>query len=302
MSSDLQAQPVNMHRRSIRDARFIALLMSPTIILVGAVSLFPMAYAIYVSLHTTRYLEIGSFIGLGNFVALFRDPSTVQGVIVTLKYVLGSLTLALSLGMLLATILNRPLRFISVFRTLVLLPWILSQVVVAMLWAWVLEPSFGPVNYILREVGLGKVFFLALPNMAPLTLIGTNVWMSFPLPTVLLLAALQTVPPELYEAARIDGANAWQCFTRITLPLILSTFLVAMITLTLFYFNMVTLILVLTGGGPLQMTEVVSLRAYYEAFSNFRMGHATALGVTILFCNGIFSIAYLGIIKREAAF
>lgn len=283
----------------MRKGSFVALLLSPALLLVGLVSFYPMAHAVYVSFHKTRYLELEAFAALDNFTALARDPGVVRSVSVTLKYVLGSLGLALSLGMLLALTLNRPLRFGGLFRTIVLLPWVLSQVVTALLWTWLLEPSYGPVNYLLNEMGIGKVFFLASPMAALPTLIWTNVWASYPLATVLILAALQTVPLELYEAARIDGAGAWDRFTRITLPLISSTVLVAAIVLTLFYFNMVTLILVLTGGGPLERTETLGLRVFYEAFQNFRVGRATALAVVILLCNVVFSVTYVKILRRE---
>jgi ABC-type sugar transport system permease subunit len=117
------------------------------------------------------------------------------------------------------------------------------------------------------------------------TLILTNVWRSFPYPMLLLLAALQTVPDEMHEAARVDGANAWQGFWRITLPLIRNTLLITIIMLSLHYFNMITLPFILTGGGPVGVTDVLSLRVYREAFSFYHMGLASAVAVYIFIFN-----------------
>jgi len=126
--------------------------------------------------------------------------------------------IALPLGMILALMLNYDIRFRVVFRTLIIVPWIVSQIVTALLWGWLLNPQFGPVNYFVREWFGAPFDFLGQTSSAMPTLIMTNVWRSFPYPMLLLLAALQTVPEEFYEAAKVDGATAVQRFWKITLP------------------------------------------------------------------------------------
>jgi multiple sugar transport system permease protein len=279
----------------------ISLLIAPTLALITGVSLYPMFYAFNVSVHTTRYLQIGDFVGFQNFISLFQNPLIHQVFQVTLKYVLGSLLCTMPLALLLAVILNRPLRFIQIFRVLILLPWVFSEVTAGMLWSWVLNPSFGPVNYILSQMGFDKILFLGSPETALPTVMFINIWWSYALPTVLILAALQTVSPELYEAARIDGANPWAIFKHVTFPLISPTVVVAAIQLTLIYFNKLTLALVLTGGGPLQKTMTLSLQTYMEAFQNYRMNMASSLGIIILLCNILFSVSYVSSIRKEAA-
>jgi len=285
----------------MKKGMLISLLIAPTLALVIGVSLYPMFYAFNVSVHNTHYLQIGDFVGFQNFITLFRDPAIIQIFTVTLKYVLGSLCCAIPLALLLAIILNRSLRFIQVFRVLVLLPWVFSEVTAGMLWSWVLNPSFGPINYLLAKMGLSKVLFLGSAATALPTVMFINIWWSYALPTVLILAALQTIPPELHEAARIDGAGSWAIFKHVTFPLIAPTVVVAAIQLTLIYFNKLTLVLVLTGGGPLRETMILSLQTYMEAFQNYRMNMATSLGIIIFLCNIIFSISYVSAIKREAA-
>lgn len=277
----------------------IALLLAPTVLIVTGIAVTPMLYAIYVSLHGARYLVIDDFVGFSNYLRLLRDPQTIAALATTLKYVFGSLIIVIPFAFILASVLNRPIRFIPVFRTIVLLPWILSEVVVAMLWAWILSASFGPVNYLLVSLGLERVRFFSTPELALPTVILINTWWSYALPTVLLLAGLQTVPHELYESAKVDGANLWVVVTKITLPIISTTLLITIILVTLLYFNRLTIILVLTGGGPLRATETLALRTYLEGFQSFRMGLSASLGVLIFLCNLAFSMGYIRVIRRD---
>jgi len=187
-------------------------------------------------------------------------------VLISIKYVLGSLLGAVPLGLLLAIVLNQRLPLAAWFRTLCALPWVISQTVTALLWIWLLDPSFGPVNYLLDQAGVGRLNFIANEATALPVLVTVNVWMSYPFAMILFLAGLQTIPDELYEAARIDGASRLGEFLNVTLPLLRSTFLATCVMLTLYYFTMVTLIFIFTGGGPVGSTEVLSLRVFNETF------------------------------------
>src|SRR3990170_4101713 len=185
---------------------------------------------------------------MDNFSALFRDPAFLRSLSTSGTYVLSSLALAIPLGLGLAVLLTQPVRGRVVFRTLIILPWVISQTVTALLWLWLLNYDFGPVNFLVRAVGGGAVDFLD-PDWALPTLVLVNVWRSYPFPTIMFLAALQTVPRELYEAVWIDGGSPAAAFRWVTLPWIRSTVLIALIAMTIEYFNMVTLIYVVTGGG-----------------------------------------------------
>jgi ABC-type sugar transport system permease subunit len=135
---------------------------------------------------------------------------------------------------------------------------------------------------------------LALP-----ILILVNTWMTYPLPTVLFLAALQAVPRELYESARIDGCGGWASFWRVTLPYLQTTIVTTAIMLTLQFFNMVTLIYVMTGGGPLGLTQTLSLRVFLDGFFNFRVAGAAAVGMVIFVLNIVFSLSYIRVLRRS---
>ena len=204
--------------------------------------------------------------------------------------------------MIFALMLNRPIRFRAAFRTTLIVPWTLSQSVTAMLWLWLLNPSYGPVKFALDQAGLPVTGFLSNPDWALPIVCLVNTWMSFPLPTVLFLAALQTVPKELYEAARVDGASAWTVFWRVTLPFIKSTVMTTAIMVTLQFFNIVTLIYVMTGGGPLGTTQTLSLRVFLDGFFNFKVASAAAVGMVIFFLNIAFSFAYIRVLRQKAMY
>jgi multiple sugar transport system permease protein len=276
------------------------LFMLPAILVAGAVSLYPIAYAFFLSLFRTRYLERLAFIGLGNYRQLFADPAFRQNLMHSLTYVFGSLIVVLPFSLGVAILLNQPVKYRAVFRALIILPWVVSQTIIALLWGWLLNPDFGPGMYALERLGAGKVSVFTDTRFALPTLIGVNVWGSYPMAVILLLAALQTIPKELKEAARVDGTSRWQHFAHITLPLVQPTLLVATIMLTLLYFNMVTLVLILTGGGPLGATEVLSLRALKEGFDFWHVGYAATLGIAIFFFNVVFSLLYIRLLRQEA--
>jgi multiple sugar transport system permease protein len=273
--------------------------MLPAVSLIAVMSIYPIASAAYISLFKTRYLEIVAFIGLGNYRRLLTDPTTWHNLSLSLVYVFGSLAVVLPFGLAVAMLLNQEIRLRSFFRTVIILPWVVSQTIMALLWGWLLNPDLGPVSYLAEVLGLGKISLLSNPHLALGTLIGVNVWGSYPMAAIMLLAALQTIPAELTDAARVDGVSAWQHFEHITLPLIRPTLLVVTILLSLLYFNMVTLVFILTAGGPVGATEVLSLRTFNEAFQYWHVGYASSLGMLIFAFNVMFSLLYIRVLRQE---
>lgn len=273
-------------------------LILPSILVVAVVSIFPIAYALNLSVHETRYMEIGEFIGLSHFVDIFTSPEGLGEVGRSLVYVIGSLVIAVPLSLALASLLNQPVKFRRVFRVLILMPWVISQTVAALLWKWLVNPDYGPLG--LGSIpGIGRLDFLANPTLAMLLLIVVNVWISYPLATILCLASLQTIPEELREAAEVDGAGPFQRFMKVTLPLMKPTLFVVVIQLTLLYFNMVTLVYTLTGGGPLNGTKLLSLAAFQQSFEFFNLGLGAAYSVVLFVFNIIFGAAYIRLIRSE---
>ncbi|HTU01454.1 MAG TPA: sugar ABC transporter permease [Candidatus Sulfotelmatobacter sp.] len=273
--------------------------MAPAILLVLGVSFYPALFAIRRSFYATRYMELGRFIGLEHYVRFLGRGAGWQSIGNSLTYTAASLCLALPLGFLLALILHRPLPCRAVIRTILILPWIVSQTIVALLWGWLLNPNYGPVSYLAGAWSAWRLDVFGTPEWAMAGVVLANVWQSYAFPMVLLLAALQTIPAEVVEAARVDGASPWAAFWRITLPLVRPTLLITAIMLTLHYFNMVTLIFTLTGGGPGGATETLSVRVFNEAFVFHNLGFASMVGVIIFFLNAAFSLSYIRVLQRE---
>jgi multiple sugar transport system permease protein len=272
----------------------------PALVLVVGISFLPLAYALVQSVYKSDYLELGTFAGSHNYAEFLLGPDALSSIRASFAFVLGTIIVSTPLGVGFALLLNQPIRFRSCFRTILILPWLVSALVGALLWSWLLNPSFSPAMQVLESL-----FEIRLPN--PLTsftwsmpaLIVAHSWSSYPMIMVFMLAALQTVPNELIEAAHVDGANAWQRFVHVTLPYVKSTLFVSLVLTTLNTFNHVTMILVMTGGGPIGATETMSLRVFLEAFKYYRMGTASA-GAVVIFCiNIIFALVYARILRQQ---
>ena len=279
--------------------QFPYMLVLPAVAMAVAVSFYPILYAIDLSVHDTRFLEKGRFIGGDHFTRFFSEPKGWENLRNSVVLVLWSLALAMPIGLGLALLLNLQIRFRWFFRMILIVPWVISPIITAMLWSWILNPQYGIIRFATDALGYPAVDLLGTIDTAMATVIGINVWRSFPFAMLLLLAALQTVPSVLIEAARIDGANAWHRFWYITFPNIRSTILVVSIMLSLSYFNHIDLPFILTGGGPLGATEILSLRVYLEAFEFNRMGFGSAIAIIVFIVNIVLSLIYIRILRGE---
>lgn len=274
------------------------LLVFPSLFLVGFIIFYPMGYAIFFSFHRSDFLNIGEWVGLKHFISLVQDPEGQNSILKSFIYTGGSMATCIPFGFLLAILLNQNIKFRSVFRTVIVLPWVVAEIISAYLWQWAVDPFYGSFTYLVSLLGFGRVNFFGSKLAMP-TLILVNVWRSYPFVAILLLAGLQAIPGLLYEAAKIDGASSWQCFIHITLPLIAPTLMIVCILRSLVFFNMVTLVFILTQGGPGGATETLSMRLWREGFINFHFGIASGISVVIFFFNIVFSIAYILLLRRQ---
>jgi multiple sugar transport system permease protein len=286
--------------RVTRTNLFPYLSIAPAVVLVAAVSLLPLLYAIVQSFYKSDYLKLGEFVGLGNYAEFLFGPDALPRIWASVYFVLGTILLSGPIGLGLALLLNQPIRFRAWFRTILIIPWLVSALVTGLLWAWLFDPNFSPVmqgvetGFGIELPGLLTSFELSMP-----ALIVAHSWACYPMIMVFSLAALQTVPTDLLEAARIDGANALQRFFYVSFPYIKSSILVALVLTTLNSFNHVTMILVMTGGGPVGTTETMALRVFLEGFKFYRMGTATAGAVAIFAVNVLFAILYARVLREQ---
>lgn len=287
-------------RRGNRLARILPLL--PAILLLLAFMAGPIAYALYGSL-TNRSMTgpraaNPQFIGLDNYAELFTSPDFWMSLWLTVVFVLASAVIGQNvLGMLLAVLLRsavKPLR--SIVGGLVVLAWVLPEIVAAFaLYAFFSKD--GTLNVMLGWVGLGGTAWLYYFPM--LAVILANIWRGTAFSMMVYNAALAEVPPELTEAAEIDGANAWRRFTRVTLPFIRRSISTNLLLTTLQTLGVFTLIWVMTGGGPGIQSSTLPVLAYQEAFKFAQVGYGTAIAVVTLLIGAVFSIAYIKILKPE---
>ncbi len=288
---------------TIQDSRANRLLvwafLSPTFVLILFVTAIPIGIAIFTSLHATDYAQIEEFVGLAHYRDILLSPDGWLRIGNSIRYVVLSLLLVIPLGIISATLLNRSILMRAALRTAAIIPWILSQTVAALLWRWMLNANFGPVVFVLSELTGRRIDFFNTEVMARFTVTLANVWYSFPVALLLTLAALQTIPQELYEAGRVDGASDTRMFGMITIPLIMPTVLTTTVLLSMEYFNMVTLIYVMTSGGPFNATETMSVAAFKQGFDYWNIDRGSAYSVLIFLLNILFSLVYVRVLKRR---
>jgi multiple sugar transport system permease protein len=276
------------------------LLIVPSLILILAVVIYPVASGILLSFREMRLTrpDLGtSFVGLQHYADMMSDRVFLVSLKNTLVWVVVGTTTQFALGLLTALALNRPLPGMRIARILVLLPWIMPSVVAGHMWALMLDSRLGVINDILVRLGILTEYkaWFADPNTALMTVLVVSLWGAFPFFTLLLLAGLQGIPDDLYEAAAVDGANYWLQFRHITLPLLTPIIVAAVILRVIGLVNAPDLLIVLTGGGPGHATQVLSLYAFQKAYSEFNFGYAGAISVFMLLLLMLFTVLYVRI-------
>lgn len=263
--------------RSLKNAGWVLFFLAPSAIPLTIFTLVPMVGSLWVSMHRWNLISPMRWAGLDNYTTLLRDPSTLAVFGHTLAYVVGYLPLVYVGGLALALALNRALAGRSIFRAVYFLPVITSWIVVALVWKWLLNPSNGVVNAVLGFVRLPQPGWWTDPQWALPSVILSSAWKDLGFVMVILLAGLQAIPQDLYEAATVDGASAWRLFRHVTLPLLTpSTFFVVVISL-INGFQVFDQVYVMTGGGPAGSSQVVVGQIYDLTFRYGRAGQASAL-------------------------
>jgi multiple sugar transport system permease protein len=226
------------------------------------------------------------FVGLNNFIRLFtQEPLFLKVLFNGFVFTVFSVVFEYLFGLTVALVLNSSLiKFKNVSKALLMLPWAVPIAINSMMWGFLLSPNFGFLSQTLHALGIPGMleanWFGNLKTAMPIVIL-INVWRSFPFYSITLIAGLSTIPKELYEAAQVDGASTWKCFWHITLPGIRDTSAVIIIFHIIWTFTNFDVIYLLTGGGPLNATEVLPTLLYRQAFSNFNMGYASAMGIFI---------------------
>ncbi|WP_445637982.1 Sugar ABC transporter permease [Nostoc sp. DSM 114161] len=266
-----------------REQRTAWILLTPALLLLLFVFAYPILRAFWLSVFTRNLgTELQPvFSGLDNYVRMVGDGRFWQSLWATTTFTTASVLLELLLGLLIALVLNQAFFGRGIVRTTAILPWALPTALIGLAWAWIFNDQFGVVNDILRRLGLIKIGinWLGDPTLAMSAAIFADVWKTTPFISILLLAGLQSISKDLYEAYSVDGANPWQSFRNITLPLLLPQILIAVLFRFAQAFGIFDLIAVMTGGGPGGATEVVSLYIYSTVMRYLDFGYGAALVV-----------------------
>jgi multiple sugar transport system permease protein len=252
--------------------------LSPCIVLVTAGILVPMFYAIYLSFFKLESLiGVPEFVGLMNYYDALTDARFWSATYHGLLYSLTTIFFQVVIGILFSVILNQTFRGKAFVRGLVVLPYILPTVVVTLTWGWLLDGNIGLITSILHRFGLPAIDWMSSPTIAMGTIIFVSVWTWTPFVTVCFLAALQTVPEDLYSAARVDGTTAIQRFVYITLPVVRPVLVVVVLLRGIWMFNKFDVVWLMTKGGPIESTEHIPALAYIKAFTLFDFGSGAAI-------------------------
>ena len=267
----------------------------PALLLLSLVTVYPVLYVFYLSLQRKLLIfDISRFVGLDNYRFLLQDDRFWNALKNTAYFTAVSVSLELLTGLCMALLLSRPMRFRGAIRAVVLIPWAIPTVVSARMWEWIYNTDFGILNHMIGS----KINWLGSPVLALNAAIVMDVWKTTPFVAVLLMAGLHVIPPDLYRAARVDGAGAWSIFRKITLPLLKPVILVVLIFRTLDAFRVFDAVYVLTGGGPANTTETLSVYAYKVLFQTLQFGYGSALSVTVFLCVGGMSVFYVRLLRR----
>ena len=281
----------------------IALFILPCVIVLAVLLLYPFGYGIYISFFKTNLVNKWSFVGLKNFTDALVSPELYQSLGLTVKFTVLVVLGHFVLGIWLALLLNKDIRGRTFFRALLMLPWLFPEVVVASLWKWIFNATSGLLNSGLMQLGwiTEPRSWLGSVDSALACVVFVCIWKGYPLVMIQMLAGLQSISKDLYEAATIDGANRWHTFRYVTLPGLRSTLVVTLVLDTVWWFKHVTMIWLLTQGGPGSATNSISIDIYKRAFEYFNYGSSAAIAVLVFIICVVISVLQRRVLRDGEA-
>ncbi len=289
---------------------FAAALITPAFLIMAAVTVYPLLHSLYISFlkwNLMRPQDGHPFIGLDNYTYILNDARFWSSVRITVLFALLAVSLEIVFGLLIALMLNREFRGRTIVRMLALLPWAIPAVVNGIMWKWILNPRYGALNGLFSQVGLIQspkdyIIWLGDPNLALVMVVLADVWKETPFIMLLVLAALQNIPKDLYEAARVDRAGPIRALFSITLPLIRPTLFVTIALRTIWALKSFDLIYTLTAGGPSGGTQVLGYYTYNESFVALNLGRGAAAAYLLTAAVMLLVIVYQRALYREVQY
>jgi multiple sugar transport system permease protein len=288
--------------RLLEDERWLAVaLLVPTVVLLGLFIAYPFVEGVLLSVTDAKVGVPGHFVGLENFERLWNDSIFRVAVRNTFVYTIVTTILKLALGLWLAMLLNRNFKGKALTRAFILLPFIIPTVLSTFAWKWMFDPTFSVINWTLYRLAIihGRINWLGDPDLAMISVIIVNVWRGVPFYAISLLAGLQTINPELQEAAAIDGARPWQRFWHVTWPLLLPVTMVVVLFSVIQTFADFQLVYVLTGGGPANSTHLMATYAYSLSMGAGQMGLGSAVALSMVPVLGLLLVLLTFYVRKD---
>jgi multiple sugar transport system permease protein len=278
------------------------LLLAPVITILFGLMIYPMFWNIFVALHDVKTINVRgtwNFVGIKNFISIFSDPFFYESLKNTGLFILGCVLMQVILGFAIARVLVEKPPAANFFRVIFIIPWLLSASIVGFSWRWMYNDMFGLINVILGKFGIAAIPWVSDPRMALWSLVIANIWFGTPFSILFQESALLTLDRQLYESAKIDGANPFQTLIGITLPILKPFLLMNLILITMWTINIFELMLVMTNGGPLNATTTTSLFMYKQAFQQGKLSLGASVGFILLAINLTITFIYLRLMKEE---
>jgi ABC-type sugar transport system permease subunit len=302
MTTDSRSLPKPRPTLRQQDARTAWLLLIPSLLVIAGVTLWPVISTFILSFFNapTGINQVRTFVGLDNYIGMLKDRTFWETIGRTLYFTVVSVGLELAIGLAVAQLIHsRPLGW-QFLRFGLIIPWAVPTIVNGAMWRWIYSADFGALNGLLLQLGLIKhyVAWLSLPQMAMNLVIVADLWHTMPFVALILQAALATLPEDLDEAAAVDGANAWQRFWKIRVPLLRPAILVALIVRTVDAFRVFDIVYIITSGGPAYKTLTITYLTYLNSFSFGKQGTGAALSFLISMVTIIMAFVYIRILYR----
>lgn len=276
------------------------LLIAPALVLLCVFCIYPIFNMIGLSLYEWDMISpFKKFVGLQNFVKLAADKQSFQTLLNTVIYVACTVGFGVGFGLILAVFLAKKTRLNGLLQSVAFSPYIVSLASIALLWMWLMNNDFGFLNALLAVFGIPAIDWLGSPKFALMSLIIINVWKSVGYNALILVSALQGIPPHLYEAARLDRANTWRTFSRITFPMISPTVFFLALVDVIAAFKVFETIQIITQGGPQNSTNTLVFSLYEYGFQFYKVGYAAAIGVVLFFIVLLFTILYFAVLSKR---
>jgi multiple sugar transport system permease protein len=300
-SAPVTRRPFALRGLIEREGVFCWVMLAPGVLFLLAFVAYPFFYGIYLSLQDRPVAHAGTFVGLANFAALAADPVFWRVSTNTFVYTIVTTVLKMVGGLAMALVINQSFRGRNMARAFLLLPFIVPTVLSTIAWMWILDPTFSVINWLLIHGGVIKqgISWLGNSTLAMVSIIVVNTWRGLPFYGITLLAGLQTISPELYEAAAIDGASARQRFWHVTLPILKPILIIVTMFSVIFTFSDFQLVYVLTGGGPANATHLFATYAFSIAMGGGQLGQGAAVALTMLPPLALVIVALTLYLRRE---